>query len=65
MLPLIKVEIEEVNNGYIARKYTVLGDEIRVYKDFLEMINWIALVFNEKTPDEEIVRISTKDKEVK
>jgi len=58
MLPVIKVEIEEATNGYIARKYTVVGDEIRVYTDFLEMINWIALVFNEKSPEEKIVKIN-------
>jgi len=56
---MIKIEIKKVDNGYIVKKYGY-GDETNVYRDFLEIINWIAWIFNERISHEEVVECLAK-----
>jgi len=48
-----EVNIKKVENGYILEDLA-LPPETRVYKDFAELIDWIALLFDERKPTEKI-----------
>ena len=63
-MSVLEVEIEKVSNGYIVRKYCddSTDSETRIYKDFSEVINWVAWIFDERRQGEKIVKISTEAK---
>ena len=58
---LIEVEITKATNGYIVKKCK-FGEEIRVSTDFLEVLDWLALTFNEKAIREKIKQMKEERK---
>ena len=57
---LIEVEIAKVINGYIVTKRK-FGEEIKVFTDFLEVLDWIALTFNENAIREKIRKMKKEE----
>ena len=58
---LREVSIKKVSNGYFIDDL-VVPEETRVYKDFGELITWLAFLFDEIAVGEEIELVK-KEKE--
>jgi len=58
---LIEVEITKAINGYIVKKNSFDG-RITVFADFLEVLDWLALTFNEKAIREKIKQMKEERK---
>ena len=58
---LIEVEITKAINGYIVKKNSFDG-RITVFTDFLEVLDWLALTFNEKAIREKIKQMKEERK---
>ena len=54
-----EVSIKKVSNGYILDDLA-LPRETRIYKDFGELITWIAFIFGEIEVGEEIELVRRK-----
>ena len=48
-----EVSIKKAENGYILEDLA-LPPEIRIYKDFGELVDWVALLFDERKVNEKI-----------
>ena len=57
-----EVSIKKVEDGYILEDL-LLPPEIRIYKDFGELVDWVALLFDERKVNEKI-ELAKKEREV-
>ena len=57
-----EVSIKKVEDGYILEDL-LLPPEVRIYKDFGELVDWVALLFDERKVNEKI-ELAKKEREV-
>ena len=55
-----EVSIKKVEDGYILEDLA-LPPEVRTYKDFGELITWIAFIFGEIGAGEEVELVKRKE----
>jgi len=49
-----EVNIKKVSNGYILEELSDIQPETRVYRDFADLVNWIAFLFKEVGVNEKV-----------